>query len=240
MEAMSHCPLQQLTLVECNELDYNMFAPLTRCSSTLTSLNITNCSLHGLESRDPAQQAVPNLMRLHHLTSLKIYCNRRDYYPFINALFADLPSMVPWPELTSLYLGAFTVMDTVAIALLQAQPKLTRVGLVDSQITDKTLDAIATYLPEVVELEFMGSKGITPDGLRRLLKTCRKLESVGCNNCEIYPSDFPELDDTKMYTDDDLDEPPVYVLYLMGEAFVGDIGPVPDIDYESGWRRRRC
>ncbi|ORZ05648.1 hypothetical protein BCR42DRAFT_473978 [Absidia repens] len=236
MEAIGHCPLQQLTLVFCEDLESNMFASLTRCSSTLTLLNIRQCSLHGLETPDTAQQAVANVMALHHLTSLQIYCHTYDYSPFITALFVDLPSRAPWPELTSLYLGTcHNVTDSMAIALLQAQPKLTHVGLVESQITDKTLDAIATYLPEVVEINVKWNDGITPDGIHRLVKTCRKLEAVGCDSCEIYPHHFPELDYFKMYIDD---EPPFHVRYLMGEAFVADIDT--DTDTDTDYDSCRC
>ncbi|ORZ05597.1 hypothetical protein BCR42DRAFT_473935 [Absidia repens] len=233
MEAIGHFPLQQLTLLSCHELNYNMFASLTRCSSTLTSLDIRNCSLHGLETPDTAQQAVANLMALHHLTSFQIYCPSHDYSPFINALFVDLPSMAPWPELTYLDLSpCHDVTDTMAIALLQSQPKLTQVGLCDSQITDKTLDAIATYLPEVAKVDVTCNPGITPDGLRRLVKTCRKLETVDCDNCEIYPEDFPELDYYKMgvefkFSDD---EPISQVYSLMGGAFDSDVDSDSDAD----------
>ncbi|ORZ05649.1 hypothetical protein BCR42DRAFT_178586 [Absidia repens] len=233
MEAIAHFPLQQLTLICCHKFDYNMFASLTQCSSTLTSLNIRECSLHGLETPDTAQQAVANLMALHHLTSFQIYSTRHIYSPFITALIVDVPSMAPWPELTLLYLyPCYDVTDSMAIALLQAQPKLTHVGLVDSQITNKTLDAIATYLPEVVEINVKWSDSIYPDGLRRLLKTCRKLESIGCDICEIYPHHFPELAYFKMYNDH---EPPFHVRYLIDEAFVADIdtdtGTIADTEY---------
>ncbi|ORZ05600.1 hypothetical protein BCR42DRAFT_427952 [Absidia repens] len=230
MEAIAHCPLQQLTLVLCDELESNMFASLTRCSSTLTSLDIRYCPLHGLETRDTAQQAVANLMALHHLTYFHIYSPEHDHSPFITALFVDLPSIAPWPELTYLDLyPCHDVTDSMAIALLQAQPKLTHVGLCNSQITDNTLDAIVTYLPEVVEVEVIGNPGITPDGLRRLVKAYRKLETVHCHSCEIYPEDFPELDDSKMIVESGYDkEPPFQLFSLMGGAF--DSGVISDTD----------
>ncbi|ORZ05594.1 hypothetical protein BCR42DRAFT_337868 [Absidia repens] len=236
MEAIGHCPLQQLTLVCCNELDYNMFASLTRCSSTLTSLDIRNCALRWLDTPDTAQQAVANLMVLHHLTSFEIYSYEHDYAPFITALFVDVPSMTPWPELTVFEVyPCHDVTDTMAIALLQTQPKLTNVSFCYSHITDNTLDAIVTYVPEIVELNVMGNPGITPDGLRRLVKTCRKLETVHCSYCRICPEDFPELDESKMIVEADCieDENPYQVCSLMGEAYVADVDSDSDSDYDS-------
>ncbi|ORZ05598.1 hypothetical protein BCR42DRAFT_178149 [Absidia repens] len=237
MEAIGHCPLQQLTLIRCDDLESNMFASLTRCSSTLTSLDISYRSLHGLETPDMAQQAVANLMALHHLTYFHIYCRpEQDSSPFINALFDDVPFMAPWPELTSLDLyPCRDVTDTMAIALLQAQPKLTHVGLCDSQITDKTLDAIATCLPEVVKVDVTCNPGITPDGLRRLVKTCRKLEIVYCYSCEIYPEDFPELDNSKMIVGPDYPdgEFPLQVRSLVGGAFNSDVDTDADTDTDA-------
>ncbi|ORZ05596.1 hypothetical protein BCR42DRAFT_427947 [Absidia repens] len=236
MEAIAHWPLQQLTLIFCEDLESNMFTSLTRCSSTLASLDIRNCSLHGLETPDTAQQAAANLMTLHHLTYFHIYCPSHDYSPFTTALFVDLPSITPWPELTYLNLSpCHDVTDSMVIALLQAQPKLTQVGLCDSRITDKTLDAIATYLPEVVKVDVMLSPDITADGLRRLVKTCRKLTIVYFYSCEIYPCHFPELDDSKMIVDDDYsdDESPFQVIALVGGAFDSDVGSDADTDYDT-------
>ncbi|ORZ05593.1 hypothetical protein BCR42DRAFT_456745 [Absidia repens] len=237
MEAIGQCPLQELTLVGCDELESNLFALLARCcSSTLTSLEITHCSLRWLDTPDTAQQAVANLMVLHHLTSFQIYSYEHDFSPFITALFVDVPSMAPWPELTCLHLyPCRDVTDAMAIALLQTQPKLTNVSFCYSHITDNTLDAIVTYLPEIVEVEVMGNPGITSDGLRRLVKTCRKLETVHCSRCRICPEDFPELDESKMtvesyWTDSEF---PLQVGALKGGAFDSDVDSDADADFDS-------
>ncbi|CAO3600989.1 unnamed protein product [Absidia cylindrospora] len=179
--------LEQLALVCCNALDYNMFEPLTRCSTTLTSLMLRHCSLAGLETPDTAQLAARNILSLRHLTTLQFVIYEYDYHPFINALWAG-----EWPDLMSLYLEpCCQVTDTMTMALLRSHPKLTEFGLSHSLITDKTLDALATRVPEIVEVSVGGSRGLTADGLRRLVKTCPKLETVDCDYCGIYPEDFP-------------------------------------------------
>ncbi|CAO3600990.1 unnamed protein product [Absidia cylindrospora] len=205
--------LERLALVCCEALDDDSLA---QCRTTLTSLEI---------SHHPSAATAQNILALRHLTFLQIMSYECNDLPSVITAAIDCCDPPPWPHLTSLHLApCHQVTDTMAVAFLRSHPKLTYVELNHSLVTDKTLDAIAMYVPEIVHVNVYCSRGITSDGLRRLLKNCHKLETVGCNYCEIYPEDYPELDDSRMVLGTDCvdEEHPYNVCTLYGSAFVAD------------------
>ncbi|CAO3601020.1 unnamed protein product [Absidia cylindrospora] len=221
MEAMGrhwHCQLEQLELESCRNLDVDLFSPLAKCTA-LKKLTVSYCCLNGMnDDPDAAHVAALNTSALTNLTSLCIQDYPSDYTSFIiAAAAADV-----WPLLTHVCLDACHAMnDKMAITFIQQHPHLTHLELGNSQMTDKTLDAIVTYLPNIVEVGVEENTGITPDGLRRLVKQCRQLKQVACCGCSIYDDQFPDLDENAMTIESENgdEENRSQVYYLHGNAF---------------------
>ncbi|CAO3600994.1 unnamed protein product [Absidia cylindrospora] len=175
--------LERLALVCCEAIDDDDDDSLTQCRTTLTSLE---------NSHHPSAATAQNILALRHLTFLQIMRNKYNTIPSVITAAIGCCDPSPWPHLTSLHLApCHKVTDTIAMAFLRSHPKLTYFDLNHSLVTDKTLDAIAMYVPEIVHVNVYCSRGITSDGLRQLLKNCRKLETVGCNYCEIIRKIIP-------------------------------------------------
>ncbi|ORZ05626.1 hypothetical protein BCR42DRAFT_473949 [Absidia repens] len=149
---------------------------------------------------------------------------------FPDDYFDDLPSTPTtpqqqqpvWPYLTHFFLGACEEMtDAMALAFIQSHPHLLQLELSGSpMMTDKTLDAIATYLPNIVNVNVDNVTEVTAAGIRRLMQQCPKLTTVGCDNGHIYPSDFDDVDPSSMEISYYLNGVS-YVTRLYGEAFLG-------------------
>ncbi|ORZ05632.1 hypothetical protein BCR42DRAFT_496627 [Absidia repens] len=205
MEAMVrhwHPHLTRLELEYCHNLDADLFSALVPCTA-LQHLAITRCHLDAMNDPHIAPSAARHVLALTNLTTLRIQDWTSDYTSLVTAAAAAAGG---WPQLTHICLDACLEMtDDMAIAFLQSHPHLTYLELRTSKITDKTLDAIPMYLPDVVEVRLNSNPGITPDGLRRLLRTCQHLELVMCLGCGILKEHFPERDEGAMVIDCDYD-----------------------------------
>ncbi|ORZ05640.1 hypothetical protein BCR42DRAFT_428053 [Absidia repens] len=203
MEAMVrhwHPHLTRLELEYCHNLDADLFSALVPCTA-LQHLAITRCHLDAMNDPHIAPSVARHVLALTNLTTLRIQDCTSDYTSLV-ATASGATAAAVWPQLTHICLDAcLETTDDMAIAFIQSHPHLTYLELRNSKITDKTLDAIPMYLPAVVEVRLSRTPGITPDGLRRLLRTCQHLELVWCPSCGIFQDHFPERDEDAMEID---------------------------------------
>ncbi|ORZ05639.1 hypothetical protein BCR42DRAFT_428051, partial [Absidia repens] len=166
------------------------------------------------------------------ITQWSIEAMRRHWYRQLNhlefefckglnyELFSALRQCTALTSLTISYCRDLT--DAMALALIQSHPhtSLTLGFYHSDMMTDKTLDAIATHLPNIVNVDVENVTKITAAGIRRLIQQCPKLATVGCNNGDIYPSDFDDVDRSSMEIRRK-NNGDIYVVRLYGEAFCG-------------------
>ncbi|ORZ05630.1 hypothetical protein BCR42DRAFT_398162 [Absidia repens] len=221
IEAMSRHWYRQLNHLEfkrCTGLSYDLFSALRQCTA-LTSLAISYCELKYNNAIDTIQDAAWNVMALPNITSFRIMDCFFNYTPFLPITPTAQQQQPVWPYLTHFSLGACKDMtDAMALALIQSHPHLVDLGFYRSvMMTDKTLDSIATHLPNIVNVDVEEMTKITAAGVRRLMQQCPKLVTVGCDNSYIYTSDFDDVDPSCIVVSDYNNG--VFVGRLYGEAF---------------------
>ncbi|CAO3588401.1 unnamed protein product [Absidia cylindrospora] len=91
-----------------------------------------------------------------------------------------------WPRLTSIYMDeCFDILDDDLIPLLRLVPGLTHLTLKDGEFSDAVLDAIATYNPNLVELDISYNDQFTAQGIRDLVRRCHQLAWMTLSYCHI-------------------------------------------------------
>ncbi|CAO3588405.1 unnamed protein product [Absidia cylindrospora] len=125
--------------------------------------------------------ATIDLTGLHALTKLHIHGP-----PFGIFHLAVIPGDCCWPRLTSIYMDeCFDILDDDLIPLLRLVPGLTHLTLKDGEFSDAVLDAIATYNPNLVELDISYNDQFTAQGIRGLVRRCHQLVLVTLSYCHI-------------------------------------------------------
>ncbi|ORZ05628.1 hypothetical protein BCR42DRAFT_428031 [Absidia repens] len=224
IEAMSrhwYRQLNHLEFIQCPDLSYDLFSALRQCTA-LTSLAISYCRLEKNKAIDTIQVAARNVMALPNITSFRIMDRFVNWTPFLPITPTAQQQQPVWPYLTHFSLGECNdLTDAMALALIQSHPHLVDLKFYHSEMmTDKTLDAIATHLPNIVNVDVEEMTKITAAGIRRLMQKCPKLATVGCDNSNIDASHFDDVDPSslKIYY---YNNGGIYVGRLYGEAFRG-------------------
>ncbi|ORZ05247.1 hypothetical protein BCR42DRAFT_443852 [Absidia repens] len=206
-----HCPhLRDLLFFRCRHLSSNLFTPFVEAAAA----NDRCARLEKIDlitaGEDPpwTYQTVLDLAQFPMMTSFTI--NARP------ALIQDLLTTVIWPHLTHLELDCIVEMgrdddddddgsgDALVIPFLQKHCQLKCVSLLAMSITNATLDAMATYLPDITGLDLRGNACLTVRGVRRLVRQSRHVAWVDLLGCNISSSEFPEA-----YYELDLDDPSI-------------------------------
>jgi hypothetical protein len=81
--------------------------------------------------------------------------------------------------------GTFCVNDTFMVSFLDAHPRLESIVLIDSQIGDATLIAIANHLFRLRSLKISQSSRLSPQLVRHVVHHCRALSGL-------FISDLPQ------------------------------------------------
>ncbi|ORZ05631.1 hypothetical protein BCR42DRAFT_398163 [Absidia repens] len=249
IEAMRRHWYRQLNHLEfkhCTGVNYELFSALRQCTA-LTSLTISYCWLetttrstpckmqHGTLNCTPFLPITPTVQQQQqqqqrqqqewHILPTLFPDDYFDDPPSIPITLLQQPQQPIWPYLTHFYLGSCRdLTDAMALALIQSHPHLVDLGFYKSKMmTDKTLDAIATHLPNIVNVDMEYVTKITAAGIRRLIEQCPKLATVGCHWCNdgnIHPSDFDDVDPSSMEIDHTITGVS-YVTRLYGQAIRG-------------------
>ncbi|CAO3593626.1 unnamed protein product [Absidia cylindrospora] len=173
----SHCPqLRTLSLSRCIHLTPDMYAPFVQAHPQLENVGML---VDGLIEPHMNEQMARDLAQFTLLTSLT----------FDGSL--EVLTSARWHHLTHLDLNAGGD-DACLIPFLQAHPRLTRVGLAFSDMTDATLEAMATCLPHLTYVNLRGNTCITAQGVRRLVCDCPGLAWVQLGDTCLDETHFPQ------------------------------------------------
>ncbi|ORZ19785.1 hypothetical protein BCR42DRAFT_410516 [Absidia repens] len=205
--------LKEIHLEKCHDLDAGVFAALVSCP--LENLVFASCTIHGLEDRLTMKAVVMDLAKFRDLKHLEIEHFNSD---FVKQIIMHTNG---WLRLTHLRLEFGTnIDDTDAIGFIKTHPLLEFFGLTDSQVTNETLDAIASFLPGIKEVNLTSTLNITHHGVRRLVRCSQgQLSSVTLAYCLLEAAGFPEAPRNSLETDVDGTE---YVLFL-GQKVINKI-----------------
>ncbi|ORZ11587.1 hypothetical protein BCR42DRAFT_421384 [Absidia repens] len=98
-----------------------------------------------------------------------------------------------WPHLKKLHLDrCHAIDDATFICFIKTHPHLQSIHLSHAVLTDESLDAAAVLLCDQLHTLFLiGIKGISSDGVRRLIQHCQGLMLASVQSCDqIVASDF--------------------------------------------------
>lgn len=174
---------------------------MTTCP-VLTSLTISGCDLEGMDDPATAEATLMAMADLHHLTRLIL---REDPHDVGRCLSATTTTHNPaWPHLQDIWLhDCPNITDTQTIAFIKTHPNLLSLTLIGGHLTDATLDAITTHLPQIQSIGLIFNVEITERGVRRLAQRCRELKEIRLFGCGILGDDFPEAGEHCWETEDD-------------------------------------
>ncbi|CAO3588583.1 unnamed protein product [Absidia cylindrospora] len=79
------------------------------------------------------------------------------------------------------------------IPFIETHPGLKELELREASLTDVTLDAIHTHLPDVRKLIVSSNPALTSQGIRRVVWHCRSLTMLSFKWCGMTAEQFPEL-----------------------------------------------
>ncbi|CAO3601123.1 unnamed protein product [Absidia cylindrospora] len=129
------------------------------------------------ENHTLSEMAAMDVTRFRRLKQLSLYTTPTYFAQHLITLASSTKTMC-WPQLTSLDLDA-DIDDRQTLKLKNA-----------TTLTDATLDAIVTYLPNITELGFKYSKHLTAKGVHRLVHGCDALTVVALKGCRIKVTPF--------------------------------------------------
>ncbi|CAO3596646.1 unnamed protein product [Absidia cylindrospora] len=197
--------LRGIHLGKCHDLDAGVFAALVSCP--LEKLIFTSCTINGLDDRRTMEAIVMDLAKFHYLKHLEIEHFHSD---FVKQIIMHANA---WLHLTHLRLEFATkIHDEDAIEFIEAHPHLEHLDLIDSQITNKTLNVIASSLPRIKTVNLTSTLNITYHGIRRFVRHSQgQLSYVHLSYCLVKAARIPEAPRDGLETDIDGTE---YVLFL--------------------------
>ncbi|ORZ05629.1 hypothetical protein BCR42DRAFT_496624 [Absidia repens] len=223
--------LNHLEFKRCTDLNYELFSALRQCTAltSLAISYCWLENYNAVDTMQDAARNVMALPNITSFCIMDPFSNWTPFLPITPTAqqlqqqeWRILPTLFPddyfdnspstpitlqqqpiWPYLTHFFLGACRdLTDAMVLALIQSHPHLVDLGFYHSDMmTDKTLDAIATHLPNIVNVDMKNVTKITAAGIRRLIEQCPKLATVGCDWCNdgnIHPSDFDDVDPSSM------------------------------------------
>ncbi|KAI9316968.1 hypothetical protein BX666DRAFT_1828534, partial [Dichotomocladium elegans] len=168
--------LKRLTLRGCARLQPQTLLPFANCP--LESLDLSGSKW--LNAEDTAY----DLWAFNRLRHLDIVCG--DQISSRRLLFNDETGQVVMPLLQSFSAtGGSTLRDVDVIPFIKLHPHLEYVTLMACAITDDTLDAIVSYLPNLHFLDISYCPDITQAGVRHLIRNSSRLEMIGLKGCGI-------------------------------------------------------
>ncbi|ORZ07158.1 hypothetical protein BCR42DRAFT_456142 [Absidia repens] len=199
-----HC--HQLNLISFSKgcsLPANTFAMLGTSCPFLHDIYVELDAMDGINddddnNEDTANAAALDLTRCHRLRRLSL-TKVPTYFArhLLTLAAAPAPASTTgpvWPQLVTLALHA-DVDDSHVIPFIQTHPILKTLELKQATtLTDATLDAIATGLPEITKVGFKYSCNLTDHGIHRLVRRCPpSLMLVGIKGCRIKPTLFANI-----------------------------------------------
>ncbi|CAO3593727.1 unnamed protein product [Absidia cylindrospora] len=180
-----HCPqFNALALDHCPHLPPNIFKLLDACPLDCVFFNYQDSPLgimYGELVTDIAQLDSITTLTPHGLSSLH------------TKLLIDQATSRPssWPHLSELTLSnATTLDDATLIPFLRSHPRLDDILLSSAHsirgVTDATLDAMVTSLPDLSKVSLTNFPNTSPDGFRRLVRGAPKLQLLTLvNACHV-------------------------------------------------------
>jgi hypothetical protein len=178
--------LSKLTLESCPNLSSLALLPFAE-------LNIEYLDLSGCKWLNVTDTAY-DLCSFQYLTHLNLVCCDVISMEFIRCLAAGINGK---PCLTNLQdfsiTGSTIIKDSAMIPFIKTHSHIRGLFLVECAITDETLEAIASYLPLLHNLELSFCSRLTSRGVRHLINKCNHLTLLGLKNCGMTHSDFPEI-----------------------------------------------
>ncbi|ORZ05376.1 hypothetical protein BCR42DRAFT_428168 [Absidia repens] len=146
----------------------------------------------------------------HHVWNEQIIVHDLIQFPLLTSIWFDgsSPQVTEailttnehaWPQLTTLRLeniGQQVGDDRRLIPFIQAHPRLTDITLTNTNMTDATVDAITTSLPDVRRVILCQNTHISANSIRRLVRRRGlNLSMVDFKGCNITLAHFPEACD---------------------------------------------
>ncbi|ORZ05248.1 hypothetical protein BCR42DRAFT_456933 [Absidia repens] len=228
MAIAQHCPqLRDLYFFGCPRLSPNIFAPLVETGiRDGHAPPLEKLKIRPWDDNIPwTYQTVLDLSQFAHLTSFSINALAEFMYDLITTIAV----MEAWPHLTHLELTCVNTTardddedDDLLIPFIQTHRQLRHVYLQGFKLTNATLEAMATYLPDLTYLGLRFISLVTVRGVRRLVRDAWCLERMDLPYCSIYYYEFPEA---VYIPDDDNDNENVSHLDQEGMDQIRRIGP---------------
>ncbi|ORZ07167.1 hypothetical protein BCR42DRAFT_154821 [Absidia repens] len=187
--------LTELGLHHCSNLSPDIFASLMACPLKelylcLDNNNTATSSFYEEEDRVMVDdETMKDLKRFDQLTHLTLDNIDPDW---VSQLL--LTSTECWAPLSSLVLkNIFGMGDAPLVTFLQSHHDLTELQLSCVDLTDVTLDVIATMgFPHLTRLNLSSNPSITAQGVRHVVMQCPFLVSVELVLCHLLANEFPE------------------------------------------------
>ncbi|CAO3593945.1 unnamed protein product [Absidia cylindrospora] len=203
-----HCrQLTQLELICRTDVSPDTYSAIGRCHS-LEELELDMDDgpmeqlLYGRRSRAldtshmdawDSPETTLDLTGLHGLKQLTIH---RNTYGILDRVVkaSETNGACCWPHLISLSLQAELggVNDDTVVPMMKTLPGLKQLAVTDADLTDATLDAIATFQRDIIKIDVSFNRRFTPYGVRRLVRACPQLKWLNLAYCNIMMNDFLE------------------------------------------------
>ncbi|CAO3601113.1 unnamed protein product [Absidia cylindrospora] len=118
------------------------------------------------------------------------------------------------PRLTHLTLKqCYRINNEMLVPVLKSTRRLLRLVIIDGNLSNATLQALADHTPNIKQVAIHGNSGICSGGLRYLVRKCRQLSKVSFVGCKILSEDMQEPGENCLDPEDD-----EYVVRLDQEA----------------------
>ncbi|RCI00867.1 F-box and leucine-rich repeat protein 4 [Rhizopus stolonifer] len=177
--------LKKLTLASCPNLSSMALLPFV--SHKIEYLDLSGCKW--LNVTDTAY----DLASFQYLTHLNLVCCDVINTDFIHHI-TEHPCLTHLQDFS--LTGGAVIEDIAIIPFVRTHPNIRGLFLLECAITDHTLDAIATHLPLLHNLDLSFCRRLTAQGVRRLISNCHNLRLLGLKDCGMIQNNFPEIPST--------------------------------------------
>ncbi|KAI8353641.1 hypothetical protein EDC96DRAFT_517140 [Choanephora cucurbitarum] len=177
--------LKRLTLAACSNLSPLALLPFV--SHKIEYLDLSGCKW--LNVLDTAY----DLASFQHITHLNLVCCDTINMEFIHYI-TQQDCLVNLQDFS--LTGGLIIEDSAIIPFVKSHPNIRGLFLLECAITDQSLDAIATYLPLLHNLDLSFCRRLTTNGVRRLINCCQNLRLLGLKDCGITQTSFSEIPNT--------------------------------------------
>lgn len=184
---LGHCrQLSKLTLASCPKLSSLALLPFAE-------LNIEYLNLSGCKWLNVADTAY-DLCSFEYLTHLNLMCCDVISMEFMRCLATIINGKPCLPNLEDFSItGRGIIKDNAMIPFIKTHPNIRGMFLLECDITDETLEAIASQLPLLHSLDLSFCARLTSRGVRHLVSHCSNLTLLGLKNCGMTHNEFPEI-----------------------------------------------